>query len=84
MCLFPLFQVYNPTPPSSETGVKLRLGKGEKFQNIQKSQVHAVATAAQEESDGSVHENVIGFDSSEMEKSLTHTIDKVEFPSCTI
>ena len=62
--------------------VKLRLGKQEQFQNIQKGQVHVVATAAQEKSSGSVHENVKGYDSSLMEKALTHEIDKVEFPSC--
>ena len=52
-----------------------RLGKKQKFKNIQKAQCHCIATAAMNQSSGSVHENVFGYDPSHLEKHCDHEID---------
>lgn len=51
-----------------------RLGAREGWQNVQKAQVHAVATAAMNLAQSSTHENVVGYDPKMLESSCTNEI----------
>ena len=62
---------------------KLRLGKQEGLKNIEKGQVHSVATAAQNAAGKSVHENVKGYKGDYLAKNLDHTIEKTELFNCS-
>lgn len=49
-----------------------RLGTKTGFQNIVKAQCHCVGTAAMNEAAASLHENVLGYDESHLQKHLDH------------
>lgn len=72
-----------PIHMAASSTAKLRLGKQEGLQNIEKGQVHSVATAAQKKAGKSVHENVIGYEDDYMKKNLDHTIEKTELFDCS-
>ena len=46
-----------------------RLGQRQGFQDVQRAQVHAAATAIMNATRGSIHENVIGYDPSFLEEN---------------
>lgn len=52
-----------------------RLGKREKFENLDKAQVHAVGTAAMNHAGQSVLENVKGYDPSLLDTTLTQEVE---------
>jgi len=51
-----------------------RLGKREKFENLDKAQVHAVGTAAMNHAGQSVLENVKGYDPSLLDETLIQEV----------
>ena len=59
-----------------------RLGSRKGFSNIAKAQCHSVATAVMNAADTSVHENVFGFDGSQLEENCTHDIDMAQQLFC--
>lgn len=54
--------------------VEPRLGLKEGFADIIRAQVHQVATAVMSQCKGNVHENVIGYQSKELETKCDHEI----------
>lgn len=52
-----------------------RLGQKNGFSDVLKAQCHAVATAVMNHCDGSVHENVQGYDDSHLKKSCDHQVE---------
>lgn len=60
------------------TPYNFRLGTKMGFQNILKAQCHCIGTAAMNESSGSVHENVVGYDPSHLDTYLDHEVDMAQ------
>ena len=77
------FVISTPLHMAASSTDKLRLGKQEGLKNIEKGQVHSVATAAQNAAGKSVHENVKGYKGEYLAKNLDHTIEKTELFNCS-
>ena len=77
------FVISTPLHMAASSTDKLRLGKQEGLKNIEKGQVHSVATAAQNAAGKSVHENVKGYKGDYLAKNLDHTIEKTELFNCS-